>query len=123
MNVEVKEKSYNLDTLKIKSTKECEQEVVATRVATDDNIVIYTSDNVILNKFKKLVQGESDWKFKEIYETRSGEITGASIEGPFELITVRKQKIKKKELAPEKRKQLADRMAQIRAKRTKLKSE
>lgn len=119
MDIEVKEKSYNLDTLKIKPTKECEQEVVATRVATDNNIVIYTSDNVILNKFKKLVQGESDWKFKDIYETNNGEVTGASIEGPIELITIRKQKIKKKELSPEEKKLLADRLAQVRANRTK----
>ena len=119
MKIKVKGKSYNLDALKIKPTKECEQEVVATHVATDDNIVIYTSDNVILNKFKKLIQGESDWKFKEIYETNSGEVTGVAIEGPVELITIRKQKIKKRELSPEEKKLLADRLAQARANRAK----
>lgn len=76
---------------------------------------IYTSDNTMLTKLRKLVAEAPDtWRVIRITNTPTGEITSVTVEGPKDLLTLRTQK-STRALSEEQRKAAAERLAKIRA--------
>ena len=102
-----------------------EQETVITFMRGDKCIQIYTSDNTMLTKLRKLVgTDESMYKVKDVQYMKKSEDAdterypvGVTVEAPLNCLSLRAGK--KRELTEEEKEALRERMKAVNAKRLK----
>ena len=83
-------KEYDLEELTISGNLIDESEVCVTALKSEDVAEVYTSDNVYLTKFKKLVEANPDaWKITQIVERSDGTISGVMLQAPKKFISFR----------------------------------
>ena len=83
-------KEYNLEELIISGNDSDESEVCITALKSEDFADIYTSDNVYLTKFKKLVEANPDaWKIVQVVERPDGTVSGVMLQAPKKFISFR----------------------------------
>lgn len=83
-------KEYDLDTMHISGNKGEDKEITITRVATEDTIHIYTSDDAYLTKIKKCVKSSpNSWKIVKVVERSDGTISGVMAVAPKNAISFR----------------------------------
>lgn len=83
-------KEYDLEELIISGNDSDESEVCITALKPEDFADIYTSDNVYLTKFKKLVEANPDaWKIVQVVERLDGTVSGVMLQAPKKFISFR----------------------------------
>lgn len=97
---------YTADDLGIMDVAGEEQETTISWYRRDAVASVYTSDNTMLTKMKKLMAKSSDCKLKNITWSKDGEPTGYFFEVPVRFVKV----LKPKEVSEEQRAALSERM-------------
>ena len=83
-------KEYDLEELTISGNPSDESEVCVTALKSEDVAEIYTSDNIYLTKFKKLVEANPDaWKITQIVERSDGTVSGVMLRIPKKCLSFR----------------------------------
>lgn len=83
-------KEYDLEELTISGNASDESEVCVTALKSEDIADIYTSDNVYLTKFKKLIEANPDaWKIIRVVERPDGTISGVTLQAPKKCLSFR----------------------------------
>lgn len=83
-------KEYDLEELAISGNASEESEVCVTALKSEDFADIYTSDNVYLTKFKKLVEANPDaWKIAQVVERPDGTVYGVMLRVPKKCLSFR----------------------------------
>lgn len=101
---------YTADDLGIMNVVGEEQETTISWHRRDAVASVYTSDNTMLTKMKKLMAKSPDCKLKNIAWSKDGEPTGYSFEVPVRFIKV----LKPKEVSEEQRVALSERLKAMR---------
>lgn len=101
---------YTADDLGIMDVAGDEQETTISWYRRDAVASIYTSDNTMLTKMKKLMAKSPDCKLTNIAWNKDGEPTGYFFEVPVRFVKV----IKPKEVSEEQRAALSERLKAIR---------
>lgn len=90
-----------------------EQETTISQMRTEDTVEIYTSDNTMWTKLKKLISSNpTQWKLKTVVYDADGHATGCFVEAPKELIHFSS---KKREISQARKEAAAQRMKQYHA--------
>lgn len=106
-------KEYELEELTISGNASDESEVCVTALKSEDVADLYTSDNVYLTKFKKLVEANPDaWKIVQVVERPDGTISGVMLQAPKKCLSFRAGK--EVEISEERRQAAAERMRALR---------
>ena len=106
-------KEYDLEELIISGNPSDESEVCVTALKSEDVAEVYTSDNVYLTKFKKLIEANPDaWKITQIVERSDGTISGVMLQAPKRCLSFRAGK--EVEISEERRQAAAERMRALR---------
>jgi hypothetical protein len=83
-------KEYDLEELTISGNLSEESEVCVTALKSEDIADIYTSDNIYLTKFKKLIETNPDaWKITQVVERSDGTVSGVMLRAPKKFISFR----------------------------------
>jgi hypothetical protein len=83
-------KEYDLEELTISGNPSDESEVCVTALKSEDIADIYTSDNIYLTKFKKLIETNPDaWKITQVVERSDGTVSGVMLQAPKKFISFR----------------------------------
>ena len=99
MTIKVKGQDYELDEISITNTQLDEMETTIVITKTEDELKLYTSDNIYLTKIKNAIKnGSLDWKIVDIIKRNDGSISGVKAIAPKTLITLR---AKNRELSDE----------------------
>lgn len=101
---------YTADDLGIMDVAGEEQETTISWYRRDAVASVYTSDNTMLTKMKKLMAKSSDCKLKDITWSKDGEPTGYFFEVPVRFVKV----LKPKEVSEEQRAALSERLKVMR---------
>lgn len=101
---------YTADDLGIMDVAGDEQETTISWYRRDAVASVYTSDNTMLTKMKKLMAKSPDCKLKNITWSKDGEPTGYFFEVPVRFIKV----LKPKEVSEEQRIALSERLKAMR---------
>lgn len=101
---------YTADDLGIMDVAGDEQETTISWYRKDSVASVYTSDNTMLTKMKKLMAKSPDCKLKNITWSKDGEPTGCFFEVPFRFVKV----LKPKEVSEEQRMSLSKRLKAMR---------
>lgn len=101
---------YTADDLGIMDVAGDEQETTISWYRRDSVASVYTSDNTMLTKMKKLMAKSSDCKLKNITWGKDGEPTGCFFEVPVRFVKV----LKPKEVSEEQRAALSERLKAMR---------
>ena len=101
---------YTADDLGIVDVGADEQETTISWYRRDAVASVYTSDNTMLTKMKKLMAKSSDCKLKNITWSKDGEPTGYFFEVPVRFVKV----LKPKEVSEEQRAALSERLKAMR---------
>lgn len=89
-----------------------EQETTISLMRNENAAEIYTSDNTMLTKFKKLVASNpKDWQVIRVVKDSEGNYTGVFLKAPKNFVSF---KTKNKELSEEQRIEAAERMKKAR---------
>lgn len=95
-----------------------EQETIVTAARADDTIRIYTSDNTMLTKLKKLMAApDSEYRLLDVQYDSHHNPVSVTVEAPERCLSLRAGS--KREISDEQRQVLADRMKQMAANRKK----
>lgn len=106
-------KEYDLEELTISGNLSEESEVCVTALKSEDIADIYTSDNVYLTKFKKLIETNPDaWKITQVVERSDGTVSGIMLQAPKKCLSFRVGK--EVEISEERRQAAAERMRALR---------
>ena len=106
-------KEYNLEELTISGNPSDESEVCVTVLKSENVADVYTSDNVYLTKFKKLIEANPDaWKITQVVERPDGTISGVMLQAPKKCLSFRAGK--EVEISEERRQAAAERMRALR---------
>ena len=106
-------KEYDLEELTITGNNSEESEVCVTALKSENVADFYTSDNVYLTKFKKLIEANPDaWKIKQVIERADGTISGVMVQAPKKCLSFRAGK--DVEISEERRQAAAERMRALR---------
>lgn len=97
---------YTADDLGIMDVAGEEQETTISWYRRDSVASVYTSDNTMLTKMKKLMAKSPDCKLKNITWSKDGEPTGYFFEVPVRFVKV----LKPKEVSEEQRAALSERL-------------
>ena len=97
---------YTADDLGIMDVAGDEQETTISWYRRDAVASVYTSDNTMLTKMKKLMAKSPDCKLKNITWSKDGEPTGYFFEVPVRFVKV----LKPKEVSEEQRAALSERL-------------
>ena len=97
---------YTADDLGIMDVAGDEQETTISWYRRDAVAVVWTSDNTMLTKMKKLMAKSPDCKLKNITWSKDGEPTGYFFEVPVRFVKV----LKPKEVSEEQRAALSERL-------------
>lgn len=101
---------YTADDLGIMDVAGDEQETTISWYRRDSVASVYTSDNTMLTKMKKLMAKSLDCKLKNITWSKDGEPTGYFFEVPVRFVKV----LKPKEVSEEQRAALSERLKAMR---------
>lgn len=101
---------YTADDLGIMDVAGDEQETTISWYRKDSVVSVYTSDNTMLTKMKKLMGKSGDCKLKNITWSKDGEPTGYFFEVPVRFVKVSKPK----EVSEEQRAALSERLKAMR---------
>ena len=83
-------KEYDLEELTISGNASEESEVCITALKSEDVADVYTSDNVYLTKFKKLIEANPDvWKITQVVERSDGTVSGVMLRIPKKCLSFR----------------------------------
>lgn len=83
-------REYDLEEFTISGNPTDEAEVCVTALRSEDVANIYTSDNVYLTKFKKLIEANPDaWKITQVVERSDGTVSGVMLQAPKKFISFR----------------------------------
>lgn len=111
-------KEYDLEELIISGNPSDESEVCVTALKSEDVAEIYTSDNVYLTKFKKLVEANPDaWKIVNIVERSDGTISGVMLRAPKRCLSFRAGKEIERVYTEEQKNALTERLKNMRNKK------
>ena len=106
-------KEYDLEELNISGNASDESEVCVTALKSEDVADVYTSDNVYLTRFKKLIEANPDaWKITQVVERSDGTISGVMLQAPKRCLSFRAGK--EVEVSEERRQAAAERMRALR---------
>jgi hypothetical protein len=106
-------KEYDLEELTISGNPGDESEVCATALKSEDVVDVYTSDNVYLTKFKRLIESNPDaWKITQVVERSDGTVSGVMLQAPKKCLSFRAGK--EVEVSEERRQAAAERMRALR---------
>lgn len=97
---------YTAGDLGVMDVAGCEQETTISWYRRDAVASVYTSDNTMLTKMKKLMAKSPDCKLKNITWSKDGEPTGYFFEVPVRFVKV----LKPKEVSEEQRAALSERL-------------
>lgn len=111
-------KEYDLEELIISGNASDESEVCVTALKSEDFADIYTSDNVYLTKFKKLVEANPDaWKIVQVVERPDGTVSGVMLQVPKRCLSFRAGKEADRSLSEDQKTELRERLAAARNKK------
>lgn len=111
-------KEYDLEELTISGNASDESEVCVTALKSEDVADVYTSDNVYLTKFKKLIEANPDaWKITQVVERSDGTISGVMLQAPKRCLSFRAGKESERSLSDEQKTELIQRLAAARSKK------
>lgn len=83
-------KEYDLEELTISGNPSDESEVCVTALKSENVADVYTSDNVYLTKFKKLIKANPDaWKITQVVERPDGTVSGVILQAPKKCLSFR----------------------------------
>lgn len=106
-------KEYDLEELTISGNSSEESEVCVTALKSEDFASVYTSDNVYLTRFKRLVEVNPDaWKITQVVERSDGTVSGVMLQVPKRCLSFRAGK--EVEVSEERRQAAAERMRALR---------
>lgn len=108
-------KEYDLEELTISGNPGDESEVCVTALKSEDVVDIYTSDNVYLTKFKKLIEANPDaWKITQVVERSDGTVSGVMLQAPKKCLSFRAGKEAERSLSEDQKAELRERLAAAR---------
>lgn len=108
-------KEYDLEELTISGNSSDESEVCVTALKSENFADIYTSDNVYLTKFKKLIEANPDaWKITQVVERSDGTISGVMLQVPKRCLSFRAGKEAERSLSEDQKAELRERLAAAR---------
>lgn len=111
-------KEYDLEELTISGNASDESEVCVTALKSEDVADVYTSDNVYLTKFKKLVEANPDaWKITQVVERSDGTISGVMLQIPKKCLSFRAGKESERVYTEEQKTELKERLAAARGRK------
>ena len=111
-------KEYDLEDLTISGNASDESEVCVTALKSEDVADVYTSDNVYLTKFKKLVEANPDaWKITKIVERSDGTVSGVMLQIPKKCLSFRAGKESERVYTEEQKTELKERLAAARGRK------
>lgn len=111
-------KEYDLEELTISGNASDESEVCVTALKSEDVADVYTSDNVYLTKFKKLVETNPDaWKITQVVERSDGTISGVMLQIPKKCLSFRAGKESERVYTEEQKTELKERLAAARGRK------
>ena len=83
-------KEYDLEELIISGNASDESEVCVTALKSEDIVDVYTSDNIYLTRFKKLIEANPDaWKITQVVERSDGTVSGVVLQAPKKCLSFR----------------------------------
>lgn len=111
-------KEYDLEELTISGNASDESEVCITALKSEDVADVYTSDNVYLTKFKKLIEANPDaWKITQVVERSDGTVSGVMLQVPKKCLSFRAGKEVERVYTEEQKNALAERLRNMRSKK------
>lgn len=111
-------KEYDLEELIISGNPSDESEVCVTALKSEDVAEIYTSDNVYLTKFKKLIEANPNaWKIVNVVERSDGTISGVMLQVPKRCLSFRAGKEVERVYTEEQKNALTERLKNMRNKK------
>lgn len=111
-------KEYDLEELTISGNSSEESEVCVTALKSEDFASVYTSDNVYLTRFKKLVEINPDaWKITQVVERSDGTVSGVMLQVPKRCLSFRAGKEVERVYTEEQKNALAERLRNMRNKK------
>ena len=118
LNQHRQDSEYDLEELTITGNASDESEVCVTALKSEDVASIYTSDNVYLTKFKKLIEANPDvWKITKIVERPDGTISGVMLQAPKKCLSFRSGKETERSLSEDQKTELRERLAAARSRK------
>lgn len=115
MTINVKGQAYELDEMSITNTLLDEMETTIVITRTEDELRLYTSDNIYLTKIKNAIKnGSLDWKIVDVIKRKDGSISGVKAVAPKEIVFLR-GKVLKKVLSEEQKEVRRERMKNLNA--------
>ena len=107
-----KHDKVKLELPEIINCEKSEQETIITKMRDDDYIQIYTCDNTMLTKLKKLMAAEGgQYEVVSVEHFGDGSVSGVTVRAPERCLSLRAGKTR--ELSDEEREALAARMREI----------
>jgi hypothetical protein len=111
-------KEYDLEELAISGNPSDESEVCVTALKSEDVVDVYTSDNVYLTKFKKLIEANPDaWKITKVVERSDGTVSGIMLQAPKKCLSFRTGKEVERVYTEEQKIELKERLAAARGRK------
>lgn len=111
-------KEYDLEELTISGNVSDESEVCITALKSESAVDLYTSDNIYLTKFKKLVEANPDaWKITQVIERPDGTVSGVMLQAPKKCLSFRAGKEVGRVYTEEQKNALAERLRNMRNKK------
>ena len=111
-------KEYDLEELIISGNPSDESEVCVTALKSEDVAEIYTSDNVYLTKFKKLIEANPNaWKIVNVVERSDGTVSGVMLQAPKRCLSFRAGKEIERVYTEEQKNALTERLKNMRNKK------
>ena len=105
-----------IDSLLIQGVTNEEAETVITFGRTVDTATVFTNDNTVITKLKKLYENNPEsWKLISHSHTKDGKITGVQFSCPKKCISLRGG-VQTREITEKQRQQCAERMRNLRKK-------
>lgn len=111
-------KEYDLEELTISGNASEESEVCVNALKSEDVANIYTSDNIYLTKFKRLIEANPDaWKITQVVERSDGTVSGVMLQAPKKCLSFRAGKETERSLSEDQKTELRERLAAARNKK------
>lgn len=111
-------KEYDLEELTISGNSSDESEVCVTALKSEGFADVYTSDNIYLTKFKKLIEANPDaWKITQVLGRSDGTVSGVMLRVPKKCLSFRAGKEVERVYTEEQKNELAERLKNMRNKK------
>lgn len=111
-------KEYDLEELTISGNASDESEVCVNAIKSEDIVSIYTSDNIYLTKFKRLIEANPEaWKITQVVERSDGTVSGVMLQAPKRCLSFRAGKEIERFLSEDQKIELRERLAAARSRK------